>query len=434
MQSQCSICCLDFTAVLRRKIECPGGCGIAACTACVKTYLLERPLQPCCMNCRLVWTPEFIDETFSHSFRCGPLAERARDALLSREKAMLPGAVDEARFVRNKKILSERYSSLYQSISDAEDEYLHDGILPPEAESRLRSLRAELNAVVHEMIENRRPSRTAPRREFVRPCAGEGCRGFLSTQWNCQLCGRKTCKKCHCLLSEGGSPHACRPEDVATAEVIAKDSKPCPTCGTLISKVDGCDQMWCPGCSTAFSWKTLLVDKGPIHNPEYFRWMRDNGLTIPRNPCQEDDGEMPWWHQVAHLFDPGDRVHEAVRFVFHVRYDVLPRLRNQLADPDDFFQRRRVRYLLNEIDEKEWRIQIYKRERSCEKIRSKIQLYEVLAEAGADIMRRCAQSRDGVQARAEMGSLEKFFDEACERMEKRFGHVLVPKLEWKLSP
>lgn len=38
-----------------------------------------------------------------------------------------------------------------------------------------------------------------------------------------------------------------------------------------------CDQMWCTSCNTAFSWRTLKVVNGTIHNPHYFEYMRRNG-------------------------------------------------------------------------------------------------------------------------------------------------------------
>ena len=45
-----------------------------------------------------------------------------------------------------------------------------------------------------------------------------------------------------------------------------------------------CDQMYCIKCHTAFSWRTGQLERGHIHNPEYYRWMRENGKDIPRNP------------------------------------------------------------------------------------------------------------------------------------------------------
>lgn len=92
----------------------------------------------------------------------------------------------------------------------------------------------------------------------------------------------ETCKHCHTIKQDG---HECKQEDIDTAELIKKDSKPCPKCNISIMKVNGCDQMWCVSCHTTFDWKTLHIKtSGIIHNPEYFRYMRENGIAIPRNP------------------------------------------------------------------------------------------------------------------------------------------------------
>jgi len=45
-----------------------------------------------------------------------------------------------------------------------------------------------------------------------------------------------------------------------------------------------CDQMYCIKCHTAFSWRTGMIESGQVHNPEYYRWMRENGNDIPRDP------------------------------------------------------------------------------------------------------------------------------------------------------
>ena len=42
--------------------------------------------------------------------------------------------------------------------------------------------------------------------------------------------------------------------------------------------------MYCIRCHSAFSWNTGLMERGTVHNPEYYRWMRENGNVIPRDP------------------------------------------------------------------------------------------------------------------------------------------------------
>jgi hypothetical protein len=43
--------------------------------------------------------------------------------------------------------------------------------------------------------------------------------------------------------------------------------------------VRNCDQMFCTSCHTAFSWKTLEIVKGAVHNPHYFAWRQTQGVN-----------------------------------------------------------------------------------------------------------------------------------------------------------
>ena len=74
--------------------------------------------------------------------------------------------------------------------------------------------------------------------------------------------------------------HRCTRDDLASADEIRANTRPCPGCGTRVHKVQdgGCDQMWCTQCHTAFSWQTgIRVTRGPIHNPHYFEHLRVAG-------------------------------------------------------------------------------------------------------------------------------------------------------------
>ena len=161
------------------------------------------------------------------------------------------------------------------------------------------------------------------RTQFIRACPIEDCRGFLSQQWKCGLCNVYTCSKCNvpkCNVPKCNVPknpdeqnssaenpdgeageHVCNPDDVATAELLAKDTKPCPQCGTGIFKIDGCDQMWCTECRTAFNWRTGQLETGNVHNPHYFEYQRRIGadarniLDMPCNALEPDQ-----YHGIIH--------------------------------------------------------------------------------------------------------------------------------------
>jgi len=108
------------------------------------------------------------------------------------------------------------------------------------------------------------------------------CRGLISTKnYKCSICDTAICRDCHVVLKD---EHQCKQEDIETIKIIFKESKPCPNCATPISKVDGCDQMYCIACQTAFSWNTGKIESGRIHNPHYYEQLRNRGVVIPREP------------------------------------------------------------------------------------------------------------------------------------------------------
>lgn len=118
--------------------------------------------------------------------------------------------------------------------------------------------------------------------EVMHPCPAPHCRGNVIRS-ECSLCGTRVCRQCLELKLD---EHTCKPDLVATVQMLRHDTKPCPKCRIRISKVDGCDQMWCVGCHTAFSWNTGVIHRnGRVHNPEYFRYFRERGLPLPVHPA-----------------------------------------------------------------------------------------------------------------------------------------------------
>lgn len=133
------------------------------------------------------------------------------------------------------------------------------------------------------------------RKRFVMACPLEGCRGFLSTQYKCGTCQQHVCADCLCLKQD---EHACNENDRLSAEMIKRETKPCPKCGTRIHKIDGCDQMYCTNhqegtyCNTAFSWRTGEIVTGTIHNPHFYELQQRKGIQM-RNVGDIQCGGMP---------------------------------------------------------------------------------------------------------------------------------------------
>jgi|LauGreDrversion4_2_1035121.scaffolds.fasta_scaffold159551_2 hypothetical protein len=209
------------------------------------------------VNCGKEWTRKFMNEHFTCVFMNKKYKPHLEQVLFDQEKSLLPST----QVVVEEIVRREKINAKIKKID------LHINHLK---EQRFKLIRLKHN-----------PAKIV--KQFIRKCPFDECRGFLDAQWKCGLCLKQTCSDCHELKE---SEHTCNPDSVESAKLIAKDSRPCPKCQSLIYKIDGCDQMWCTQCHTAFSWTHGTIET-KIHNPHYYEWQRKNG-TIHR---ENNDGE-----------------------------------------------------------------------------------------------------------------------------------------------
>jgi hypothetical protein len=81
-----------------------------------------------------------------------------------------------------------------------------------------------------------------PKATFVRACPSGDCRGFLSSAWKCGTCEGWACSNCHEYIGKdkNKTEHVCHPDQVASARLLDKETKPCPKCASAIFKISGC--------------------------------------------------------------------------------------------------------------------------------------------------------------------------------------------------
>lgn len=257
--NECNICVESFNKRNRMVVKC-SYCEYAACRTCCQTYILNET-APRCMNpeCGKEWTLHFLRNAFTNSFLNTELKTHREEVLFQQEVALLPATQP----LVEQEIQRENIRKEITTIT-AEIERLRRNI---------DILWREYSNVAHAGHTSTRGSNTA-RAEFVRNCPATDCRGFLSTQWKCGICSKWTCPTCHEVKGEDrNAEHTCDPANVATAELLAQDTRHCPKCATPIFKIDGCDQMWCTQCHTGFSWRTGRIES-TVHNPHYFEWLR----------------------------------------------------------------------------------------------------------------------------------------------------------------
>lgn len=417
----CDICTEDYDHKKHQKITC-GHCQFQACKVCCQQFLLSKSNMTC-MNpkCLKEWSYNFLVQEFNKTFVKGPLRKHRENIFYETEKALLPEAqialeeilkwkgrirhfeIQNQEIQQKIKIITDKINNELPTIPKPNSTYPHwirhlktmvdynEGITVEDKTQfeiyykEITTLEKDLKSKydfwrMRDRIQSLYRGRGGAggegageegeeekqRRKFIKPCPSNDCRGFLSTQWKCGLCQVQVCSKCHVEKSKDKEDtHTCDPNDVATAEFLMKDTKSCPKCATAIHKIEGCDQMWCTQCQTAFSWKSNEIIHGNIHNPHYFQWMRRQNLT-ERNPMdiicgRELDHRLVIlltreWSKMGHLAMKWHPNHEMLENILYLK-DVAE---NRFRVLDMMNHREmRIRYLDRGMDEAEFKRQVF---------------------------------------------------------------------------
>jgi hypothetical protein len=428
---------------------------VAFCRACVETYLTQDDAQVArCPNptCRAGWSEDFLSDNLTSVFLNGAYKRCREKVLVDLERARLPEAQEEAqRFRKARDIIRNDFqptidrilatiealpevvaekeakkefdrvrrtcpyiSQEYRSAIELLHEKQHNAFFarkPLNAE--LAALRAqeayrEASQIIETMGRNVTavPTASGSRERithwtFVMKCAAGACEGFVGTNWTCGLCATKHCKDCR-EPKQGGSgsgseatkDHVCDEEKRQTAAALVKEAKPCPKCAAMISKIDGCDQMWCTQCRTAFSWRTGAVESSHVHNPHYFEWMRRNGAQQQqqqqqqRQPLPECVAPMEIIDAVHYQFIRDHVIGDWVRTMRHYYYD-LRRIEQvaQHKQDDEWRRHLRIQRLVGDIGDDEWKVKLQKGEKATHKNQRHAQVLQTFIHAGADILR-----------------------------------------------
>jgi hypothetical protein len=288
------------------------------------------------------------------------------------------------------------------------------------------------------------------RAKFVRRCTAPDCKGFLSSVWKCGLCFNWICSECFEVKgTEKDIAHTCKKEALETATLIKKDTKPCPSCGEVIMKSDGCDQMWCTSCHNPFSWRTgQLITKGIIHNPHYFQWLAKGGQAPPRNPGDIPCGGLPDIYVLSRrMYNIGvnNNIREEFMHIFRICSHIIDieRRRYELHLEPNNNQDIGVQYLLKDIDETSWKQTLAKREKARQKSNEIRDILDAFNGAAIDLFRRIdmnqiysrTQMEELIsQIKKELNALRKFTVDALASVSRSF-NCSVPLIndKWQLT-
>jgi len=273
----CSVCASNYTAIIRKKIVCKF-CTKDTCSKCIEQYLLSRHEDAHCLHCRVNYNDETLYEICTKTYLQQSYFRHRQEVLINRERANLPAlqdaALDEKRnrdyHEQIKKMKQEvdrmrdkqhEFVKLYNEISQIYHQKVKDGKNAEEEEHKqtvyidaenkmstaIRNKQYEIRELRYQLArgnndtDEKKETVEEEKKKFIRRCMNNGCQGFLSTVWKCGICEFFSCHKCFAVKAkEHDAPHECKKEDVETAELIKKDSKPCPKCGEFIMKSSGC--------------------------------------------------------------------------------------------------------------------------------------------------------------------------------------------------
>jgi len=329
------------------------------------------------MSCKIRWNRKFLVDNFEKNF------------------------INKEYKVYRENILFEREVSMLQ----ATQPYVEKQIRLEQLTKEMRELTAkyieQLNFLQEEYIKTKHSDEKNNKKKFIRKCPNTKCLGFLSTSLKCNLCGCKACSECREIKE---NDHKCDPEIVESVKLLKKDSKECPKCSSLIYKIDGCNQMFCTECHTAFDWKTLKIENGVIHNPHYFEYLRktNNGI-VPTNPLdiqcgrelnnifvsdltyifRNNLGMKDFTFSNTKIFGKIDDYHSdngkmiqilnICRQIIHIKHVEQPRF--TVPDMLNDNLKERMDFMRKKINEKNFKILLQKKEKNIQKSKD---IYEIL--------------------------------------------------------
>lgn len=375
---KCTVCCDTYNKTNHKKVTCPF-CNYESCKTCNQTYLLSIIEDPHCMKCKNEFSREFVDSFCTKRFRNVEYKKHREQVLYEREMARMPETQPHAEYkIKMEKLRQEYYlllDSFYmlRSMRDEAEVMSH----PTETYNiSMTKLRRDIQNVVQEVNTLEVNLTETGVERFTRKCPSETCRGFLDKEWVCGLCTKSFCNKCS---EEIGIGHVCDEKLVKTMKLINKDTKPCPKCGTMIYKIDGCAQMWCTDCHTAFDWRSGRIETGRVHNPHYFEFKkrsREHGDI----PC----GGRPTYDELVEN-DANEYLLDLSYKLTFIDRELIYRY-GDIYDDDNLHLR--VNYLTNEISDEDFKKELQKRDKYKSKIEEIRNIYEMFSDTCGDLLRQ----------------------------------------------
>lgn len=375
---ECQICFDAYNKSTRKPIKCLY-CSKQCCKSCILGNITANwdSSPNHCLFCNKDWEITFLYENFTKNEIDNTFKSLKAFKNFQVEQSKLPETQEKARLIHQVELNAKEIKQI-----DDETRKLRAQI------SFLNSRKDDLlvqNNQIHRQVYYGEEDDNLTNFKYTIKCPTVNCKFLLDKKFYCDYCDKQFCKKCleekpkrvvaadeDTDDEEEDDGHTCNADTLETMKMIRKTSKPCPGCSTSIHKIDGCDQMWCPICKKGFSWKTGKIETGRIHNPEYFRWLRDHQET-------EEEFQVPEQHNNCVFPDDAYfsgmlvrlRTDERITYetascmleVFRLGIDMehlVERFQREDERKENTLLCRRIEFMNNKIDEETWKKELVK--------------------------------------------------------------------------
>ena len=404
-------------------------CEGSSCRSCFQTYLINSSLNPSCMHCRVNLSEDFVYQNTHLLWRQTEYTTFRNKLIFEKEQARLPEDQIYAELYTNAKSEVQKIETLIKQQSS--NFKLFD---------RLKRSRHFYLQLITNFGKLKNNESKAVKRIYIKSCINGECKGFLNLDFKCGLCSIVVCKACHEI--KNNNEHVCNNDIVASIKAIKLESRPCPTCTTLISKIDGCDQMWCTQCRTTFSWSTGNKEIGITHNPHFYEWARKNG-GLPRNPTDVPVcNQYPLYWDIFNSFNENVRksnmsdpslslqvmdtkdddvssiriITEIYRYIHHIKQVLVDEIPLEATDNYDL----RVRYLANELSTEKFKQLLQQRDAVFRKSLAARYIYDMVHQASGDLFQNLISGHTAIRVRADFKHLFQYGNECLRRLEDRY--------------
>jgi hypothetical protein len=329
------------------------------------------------MNCKHIWNREFIDLHLSKNFRIKDYRKHRENVLFEREKSFFQETLElMEKNQEQKQYCQDKIKTLTQEKKELQ-------IKINQLNHQLHSFRYNFNLLDNtptKIIDNFDIANE--RKNYIKKCITDDCRGYINNKGHCHLCKLIICMQCYEPKTDN---HECKQENIDSVQQIKKDTKLCPKCNTSIYKIDGCRQMWCTICHTAFDWKTGQIIHHRIHNPHFYEWQKNQEkMEIEFNHCNEQ--ELPnlsrlrvYLSNINTDFQTRKKLFDIHRSINHMIDIDMHDLQMNIDNPFDLNINYRVSYLKSYINETEYKNLLILKENKIERNKNLFLLYEMIS-------------------------------------------------------